>query len=163
MPLSKWSWLLRLTRNRWSGCQESLESRQLGFFHRFGCWGLILAEYYAQFPDGSLPTGIYGCFGGQQILKGFVGICPELQCIHQGSKTSSPLERLLLPQHSPEMRCLLAEGHSGFWSGVMGTATGVGLLGDKSLDLQLDVSSTSWDRRFLTSIVMLPSDFRGDL
>ena len=47
--------------------------------------------------------------------------------------------------------------------GVMGTATGVGLLGDECLDLQLDVSSTAWDRRFLTSIVMLPANFGGDL
>ena len=45
----------------------------------------------------------------------------------------------------------------------MGTATGVGLFGDESLDPQLDISSTAWDRRFLTSIVMLPSDFGGDL
>ena len=54
-------------------------------------------------------------------------------------------------------------GPSGFWDGVMGTATGVDLLGDECLDLQLDVSSTAWDRRFLTSIVMLPSNFGGDL
>ena len=45
----------------------------------------------------------------------------------------------------------------------MSTATGVGLLGDKYLDPQLDVSSTASDRRFLTSIVMLPSNFGGDL
>ena len=44
----------------------------------------------------------------------------------------------------------------------MGTTTGVGLLGDECLDLQLDISSTALDRRFLTSIVMLPSNFRGD-
>ena len=43
----------------------------------------------------------------------------------------------------------------------MGTATGIGLLGDKCLDPQLDVSSTAWGRRFLTSIVMLPSNFGG--
>ena len=45
----------------------------------------------------------------------------------------------------------------------MGIAIGVGLLGDECLDLQLDISSTAWDRRFVTSIVMLPSDFGGDL
>ena len=43
----------------------------------------------------------------------------------------------------------------------MGTATGVGLLGDECSDPQLDVSSTAQDRRFLTSIVMLPSNFGG--
>ena len=35
--------------------------------------------------------------------------------------------------------------------------TGVGLLGVKFLNLQLDISSTAWDRTFLTSIVMPPS------
>ena len=42
-------------------------------------------------------------------------------------------------------------------------ATGVGLLGVKFLGLQPNVSSTTWDRRFLTSMVMLPcpSDLRG--
>ena len=34
-------------------------------------------------------------------------------------------------------------GLSGFWGGVMGTATGEGLLGDECLDPQLDVSSTA--------------------
>ena len=43
----------------------------------------------------------------------------------------------------------------------MGTATGVGLLGDECFDPQLDISITAWDRRFLTSIVMLPSIFGG--
>ena len=43
----------------------------------------------------------------------------------------------------------------------MGTTIGVGLLGDECLDPQLDVSSIAWDRRFLTSIVMLPSNFGG--
>ena len=35
--------------------------------------------------------------------------------------------------------------------------TGVGLLGVKFLDLQLDISRITQDRRFLTSMVMLPS------
>ena len=52
-------------------------------------------------------------------------------------------------------------GPSGFWGGVMGTTAGVGLLGDQCSDPQLDVSSIAWDRRFLTSIVILPSDFGG--
>ena len=50
---------------------------------------------------------------------------------------------------------------SGFWGGVVGTTTGVGLLGGKCLDPQLDISSIAWDRRFLTSIVMLTSNFGG--
>ena len=45
----------------------------------------------------------------------------------------------------------------------MRTTTGVGLLGDKCLDSQLDTSSTAWDRRLLISIVILPSNFGGDL
>ena len=52
---------------------------------------------------------------------------------------------------------------SGFWGGVMGTTTGVGLLGDECLDPQLDASSIAWDRRLLTSVVILPSNFGGDL
>ena len=39
----------------------------------------------------------------------------------------------------------------------MRMTTGLGLLGVEFLDLQPDVSSTAWDRRFLTSMVMLPS------
>ena len=45
----------------------------------------------------------------------------------------------------------------------MGTTAEVGLLGDECLDLQLDASSIAWDRRFLTSVVILPSNFGGDL
>ena len=45
----------------------------------------------------------------------------------------------------------------------MGTTAGVCLPGVEFLDLQLDVSSIAWDRRFLTSVVMLPSNFREDL
>ena len=45
----------------------------------------------------------------------------------------------------------------------MRTTAGVGLLGDKCLDSQLDTSSTAQDRRLLTSVIMLPSDFGGDL
>ena len=39
----------------------------------------------------------------------------------------------------------------------------VGLLGDECLDSQLDASIIAQDRRLLTSIVILPSDFWGDL
>ena len=61
------------------------------------------------------------------------------------------------------MRYLLAE--------VVPLASGVelwglpleGLLGDKCLDPQLDISSIAWDKRFMTSIVMLPSNFGGNL
>ena len=47
-------------------------------------------KFHTQFLDGSLPVGIYGCFGGQQILEGFVGIHPKLHCVHQGSDASIP-------------------------------------------------------------------------
>ena len=53
-------------------------------------------------------------------------------------------------------------GPSGLWGEVVGTTTGVGLLGDECLDPQLDISSIARDRRSLTSIVMLPSDFGGN-
>ena len=45
----------------------------------------------------------------------------------------------------------------------MGTTAGVGLLGDECSDSQLDASSAAWDRKLLTSIVILSSDFGGDL
>ena len=38
-----------------------------------------------------------------------------------------------------------------------------GPLGDECLDSQLDTSSTAWDRRLLTSVVRLTSNFGGDL
>ena len=43
----------------------------------------------------------------------------------------------------------------------MRTTAVVGLLGDECSDSQLDTSSTAQDRRLLTSIVILPSDFGG--
>ena len=43
------------------------------------------------------------------------------------------------------------------WGRGIRTTTGLVLLRVKFLDPQLDVSSIAWDRRFLTSIVMLPS------
>ena len=45
----------------------------------------------------------------------------------------------------------------------MRTTAGVSLLGDECSDSQLDTSSTAWDNRLLISVVILPSDFRGDL
>ena len=39
----------------------------------------------------------------------------------------------------------------------------MGLLGEECSDLQLDAYSTAWDWRLLTSIVILPSNFGGDL
>ena len=45
----------------------------------------------------------------------------------------------------------------------MRTTAVVGLLWDEHLDSQLDASSTTWDRRLLTYIVILPSDFRRNL
>ena len=50
-------------------------------------------------------------------------------------------------------------GPSGFQVGVMRTTAVVGLLGDEHSDSQLDTSSTAQDRRLLTSVVILPSDF----
>ena len=60
------------------------------------------------------------------------------------------------------MRCLLAEVvplASGveLWGLLLGKAS----LESSFLDLQLDISSIAQDRRFLTSIVMLPSNFGG--
>ena len=72
------------------GIEGHLRAGSFSFFDRHGCLGLALAESYAQFPHGSPPMGIYGCLGGQEILKGFVGICPELQFIHRGSNASGP-------------------------------------------------------------------------
>ena len=52
---------------------------------------------------------------------------------------------------------------SGFWGGVVRTTAGVSLFGDECSDSQLDASSTASERRLLTSVIILPSDFRGDL
>ena len=54
-------------------------------------------------------------------------------------------------------------GPSGFQGGVVRTTTGVGLLGVEHLDSQLDASSIAWDRSLLTSVIILPSNFRVDL
>ena len=53
----------------------------------------------------------------------------------------------------------------GLWGGGVRMTTGFGLLGVEFSDLQPDVSSTTRDRRFLTSMVMLPSlsDLGGGL
>ena len=116
-----------------------------------------------------------GSHGGQQILKGFFGFAWSSIASTRGV-TLPVLEmvaigEMLAGMSSREVSATLAltwdevstgqSGHSGFWGGVMGTTTGVGLLGDECSDPQLDVSSIIWDRRFLTSIVMLPSDFGG--
>ena len=50
-----------------------------------------------------------------------------------------------------------------FHGGDIRTTAVVGLLGDDCWDLQLDTSNTAWDRRLLTSIVILPLDLGGDL
>ena len=52
---------------------------------------------------------------------------------------------------------------SGLCGGDMRTTTVVSLLGGDSWDSQLDASNTAWDRRLLTSAVILPLDLRGDL
>ena len=159
------------------GIEGHLRAGSFSFLGRLSCSGLALVESYAQFPHGSLPTGIYGCLGGQEILKGFVGTCPELQFVHWGSNASSPgngsrlgrgwqgcpLESLLLPQCLPERRSPLV-GMVCLASGEepSGLLQGWASLGMSVQIQQLDVSSTAWDMRFLTSIVMFPSDFRGD-
>ena len=45
----------------------------------------------------------------------------------------------------------------------MGTAAVMGLLGDEYSYSKLDASSTPWDKRLLTSAVILPSNFGEDL
>ena len=45
----------------------------------------------------------------------------------------------------------------------MRTTAVVDLLGDECLDSQLDASSTAQDKRLLTFVVILPSNFGGDL
>ena len=45
----------------------------------------------------------------------------------------------------------------GLWDGGIRMTTGFGLLRVEFLDLQQDISSIAQDRRFLTSMVMLPS------
>ena len=57
----------------------------VGFFDGFHCFGFISMTFHAKFQDGPPPAGVYGCFGGQQLLEGFVGICAELHCVCQES------------------------------------------------------------------------------
>ena len=52
---------------------------------------------------------------------------------------------------------------SGLHGRHMRTTAAVGLLWGDCLDSQLDTSNTAWDRRLLTSVVILPSGLRGDL
>ena len=65
-----------------------LRAGSFNFFDRHSCFGLALVESYTQFPHGSPPIGLYGCFGDQQIIKGFVGNCPELYYVLQGTDVS---------------------------------------------------------------------------
>ena len=52
---------------------------------------------------------------------------------------------------------------SGFCGRDVRTTAVLSLLGDDCMDPQLDASSTAWDRRLLTSVVILPLDLGGDL
>ena len=52
---------------------------------------------------------------------------------------------------------------SGLHGRDMRTTAVVSLLEGDCWDSQLDTSNTAWDRRLLTSIVILPSGLRGDL
>ena len=65
--------------------QIGLGADGFSFFDGFHCSEFISTKFCTKFSDSPLPVGVYGCFGGQQLLKGFVGICMELHCIHQGS------------------------------------------------------------------------------
>ena len=157
------------------GIKSHLRAGSFGFSDKLCCLGLILAENYAQFPNSSLPTGIHGYFGGQQIVEGFVAICPELQFIHWGSHASSPgnsnnwgnAGKDVSREASVALTLAWDEvssgwgGPLGFWDGVVGTTTGVGLLRDECSDPQLDTSSTAQKRMFLTSVVILLSDLGG--
>ena len=49
---------------------------------------------------------------------------------------------------------------SGLCGRDMRTTAVVSLLGDDCWELQLDTSNTAWDRRLLTSVVILPLDLR---
>ena len=68
--------------------QGDLRAGSFSFFDGCSCFGLALAESYVQFPHGCLPTGIYGCIGGQQIIEGFIGTCPELHYVLWGTDAS---------------------------------------------------------------------------
>ena len=52
---------------------------------------------------------------------------------------------------------------SGFCGRDVRTTVVVGLLGDDCWDPQLDTSNTAWDRRLLTSVIILPLDLGEDL
>ena len=77
------SWHLKLTRTCGLGIESHPRADGFGFFDGFSCLGLILMKVLYLVPrHGSLPMQASdGCFGGQQILKGFVGIYPKLHCV----------------------------------------------------------------------------------
>ena len=60
------------------GIKSHLRTADFGFLDRCSCLRLVLAEYYAQFPDSSPSPGIYGSFGVKEIIEGSVGISLEV-------------------------------------------------------------------------------------
>ena len=123
------------------------------------------------FPDSPPPVGIYGCFGDQQLLEGFVGICAELHCVCWG-ETLSDLEvaamgEMLVGIPSRNASAISAlnwdevstswSSSFGWWEGGIRTTTWCGLLRVELLDPWPDISSITWVKRSLTSLVMLPS------
>ena len=70
------------------GVKGSLRASSFGFFDRCSYFGLTLAENNIQFPHGSPPTGVYGHFGGHQIIESFVGTCQEIHYVLWGTDTS---------------------------------------------------------------------------
>ena len=95
--------------------------------------------------------------------KGLMLLLLEMAAIGEmlaGMSSTEAFASLMLTWHEVSTAW---SGPSGFQGGVMGTAAVVSLLGNEHSDSQLDASSTAQDRRLLTSVVILPSDFRGDL
>ena len=96
-------------------------------------------------------------------IKVLVLLLPEMAAIGEmlvgiSSREASPLSMLAWDE------VLAGDSRpSGLHGGDVRTTAVVTLLGSDYWDSQLDASNTAWDRRLLTSVVILPSDLGGDL
>ena len=149
----------------------------LGCGNWCGLLRLILLQHYTQFPDSSLPLDIYGPLEVKLIVNGSVGIGPELWWVHQGTDTTAAIRSGnwgdvggdVLKGGFHFLEAGLGWSIKGwsetsdFWGGDVMTATVVIFPGEECLDSQLDASVIAQSRRSLTCVVILPSNFGGDL
>ena len=156
----------------WSlSIQIGLGAGGFGFFDGFSCFGLILTKFCAKFPDGPLPAGTMDALVISSPLRVLLAFLQSSIASTRGV-TLSDLEvtamgEMLVEIPSRDASAIpaltwdeVSTGWSssfGGWEGGIRMTTWHGLLGVELLDPWLDVSSISWDKKSLTSLVMLPS------